>query len=157
MFRKKPDIPAPSELYGEHTLMRVSAAFHFAVGAVGYPLLELWWRGRTHPSMALAGGAVMLYASLLAYRPMRRFERSILITLFTLFVELLLGVIFNIWLGCNVWDYSRFRLHLFGQICPVYAALWFLLSFPVAFFTQKSTAVLRHLLLRRQQTKKAGM
>lgn len=157
MLRKKTVPPSPDELYGEHTLKRVSAAFHFAVGAVGYPLLELLWRGRTHPSMALAGGAVMLYASLLSYRPMRRIEKSILITLFTLLVELLLGVIFNIWLGCNVWDYSRFRLHLFGQICPVYAGIWFLLSFPIAVFTQKSTAVLRHLLLRKQKRKEAGM
>ena len=28
----------------------------FLIGAVGYPLLELAWRGHTHPSMALAGG-----------------------------------------------------------------------------------------------------
>ena len=28
----------------------------FLIGAVGYPALEVLWRGRTHPSMALAGG-----------------------------------------------------------------------------------------------------
>ena len=28
----------------------------FLLGAVGYPLLELCWRGRTHPTMSLAGG-----------------------------------------------------------------------------------------------------
>ncbi len=157
MLQKKYDISIRDALREERMQKRISAAFHFAVGAVGYPLLELLWRGRTHPSMALAGGAVMLYASLLAYRPMRGIERSILITLFTLLVELLLGVIFNIWLGCNVWDYSRFRVHFLGQICPVYAALWFLLSFPIACFTRKSTAVLHHLICRIQKCKQAKM
>ena len=33
---------------------------YFLLGAIGYPLLELCWRGRTHPSMALAGGLTTL-------------------------------------------------------------------------------------------------
>ena len=36
----------------------------FLVGAVGYPALEMLWRRRTHPSMALAGGAGMALQSL---------------------------------------------------------------------------------------------
>ena len=28
----------------------------FLAGAAAYPMLELAWRGRTHPAMALAGG-----------------------------------------------------------------------------------------------------
>ena len=29
----------------------------FLAGAAAYPMLEMAWRGRTHPAMALAGGA----------------------------------------------------------------------------------------------------
>ena len=28
----------------------------FLAGAAAYPMVELAWRGRTHPAMALAGG-----------------------------------------------------------------------------------------------------
>ena len=37
----------------------------FWIGAAGYPLIELWWRGRTHPSMALAGGLAMSWLGFL--------------------------------------------------------------------------------------------
>ena len=35
----------------------------FLLGALGYPAIEILWRGYTHPTMALAGGisAVLLY------------------------------------------------------------------------------------------------
>ena len=35
--------------------------------------------------------------------------------------------------GCRlgVWDYSRRKGNLLGQICPLYSALWFLLCIPV--------------------------
>ena len=29
----------------------------FLAGAAAYPMVEMAWRGRTHPAMALAGGA----------------------------------------------------------------------------------------------------
>ena len=32
----------------------------FAAGGVGYCALETLWRGRTHPSMALCGGTVLV-------------------------------------------------------------------------------------------------
>ncbi len=43
-------------------------------------------------------------------------------------VEFLFGFIFNIKLHKNVWDYSRFRHHLYGQVCLPYALLWGLLG-----------------------------
>ena len=39
-------------------------------------------------------------------------------------VELVFGIIFNIWLKMNVWAYSNIPFNLFGQICPVFSLLW---------------------------------
>ena len=40
--------------------MKKQTAGLFLVGAGGYCLLELLWRGRTHWTMALTGGAVLV-------------------------------------------------------------------------------------------------
>lgn len=42
-------------------------------------------------------------------------------------VELAAGLILNVWLGLNVWDYSHLPFNLWGQICPQFAAVWWLL------------------------------
>lgn len=42
-------------------------------------------------------------------------------------VELAAGVILNIWLGLDIWDYSHLPFNLWGQICPQFAAVWWFL------------------------------
>ena len=39
-------------------------------------------------------------------------------------VELIFGVILNMWLGLNLWDYSDSFLNLWGQICLLNSVLW---------------------------------
>ena len=46
-------------------------------------------------------------------------------------VEFAAGCVVNKLLGLDVWDYSDEQGNLFGQICPLYAILWFLLCIPV--------------------------
>lgn len=43
-------------------------------------------------------------------------------------IELAIGVVFNIMLGENVWDYSNMPLNFLGQICVPFSLLWLLLS-----------------------------
>jgi len=43
-------------------------------------------------------------------------------------VELIAGLIVNVWLGLNVWNYNNLRFNFIGQICLEYSFLWFLLS-----------------------------
>lgn len=43
-------------------------------------------------------------------------------------VELVFGIIFNIFLNMKVWDYSRMPFNFLGQICPFYSVLWGFLS-----------------------------
>ena len=73
----------------------------FAVGAAGYPCIEILARGHTHWSMALLGGACVL------------------------------ALVVNLALGWQVWDYSREFGNVLGQICPLYSFFWFLLCLPV--------------------------
>lgn len=42
-------------------------------------------------------------------------------------VELAAGLILNIWLGLNIWDYSRLPFNLWGQVCPQFTAVWWFL------------------------------
>ena len=111
--------------------LRTDARF-FLFGALGYPALEILWRGDTHPTMALAGGisAVLLFSINRRLAPgsllLRLLASGAAITL----TELLFGVIFNLGFGCNVWDYSLLPLNLLGQICLPYSLLWCLLALP---------------------------
>ena len=43
-------------------------------------------------------------------------------------IELIFGIIFNVILKKNVWDYSKLPFNLGGQVCARYSALWGLLS-----------------------------
>lgn len=43
--------------------------------------------------------------------------------------EFVAGVVLNLWLCLNVWDYSDLPFNLLGQICPQYAIVWWGLCF----------------------------
>ena len=45
--------------------------------------------------------------------------------------ELAAGLVLNIWLGLDIWDYSALPCNLMGQICVRFTALWCLLAGPV--------------------------
>ncbi len=105
----------------------------FLAGSCGYPALELLWRGRTHYSMALAGGLCMVLINKICCGrlrespiPFRCFAGSAIIT----GVEFAVGLVFNGWMGLNVWNYSNMPLNLMGQVCLPYSVLWFGLSLP---------------------------
>ena len=116
----------------------------FAVGGVGYGLLELLWRGRTHWTMLLAGGLCAQILYTLACRcPWRRWQKCLAAGALITTVEFLTGVLVNLRLGWNVWDYSDRRFHLLGQICPLYTFLWTALSAPVLYLCARVEKKLR--------------
>lgn len=49
-------------------------------------------------------------------------------TVFVLIIELLSGYVLNVKLGLHIWDYSHLPLNILGQVCPQFAAAWYLLS-----------------------------
>ena len=105
--------------------------FIFLIGAVGYCLLEILWRGYTHPSMGIAGGISLIgiyYINTLLYknsRILRAFICSIMITV----TELLFGIFLNIILKLDVWNYSNLPLNFLGQICIPFSFVWFSISY----------------------------
>ena len=103
----------------------------FALGAVIYGLVEIVVRGYTHWTMALTGGAVMVLINLINQtKGMSLLIRCLLGTAVITSLEFSVGMIVNIGLGWNVWDYSQRPFNLFGQICPQFCLAWFFISIP---------------------------
>jgi uncharacterized membrane protein len=50
-------------------------------------------------------------------------------------VEFAVGIVVNIFLGLNVWDYSSVPGNILGQICPAFTLLWFLVSIPASYLS----------------------
>lgn len=114
----------------------------FSIGAFGYGLLEILWRGYTHWSMLSAGGICFVFFANLN----EKFKRTSLLfkafigSMFITGIELIFGVIFNILLKKNVWDYSKMPLNFGGQICAFFSFLWLILSIifiPLAGYVNK--------------------
>lgn len=105
----------------------------FGFGFFGYGLIEIIWRGRTHPSMSLAGGITFCILTAISekLKPFNFLYRCILGGIFITFVELIFGTVVNLWLKSDVWDYSMFPINFAGQICITYSVLWCFLSAPI--------------------------
>jgi uncharacterized membrane protein len=101
-------------------------ALFFIIGAVGYAAIETIWRGHTHWSMMIAGGLCFILFSLVAQKLRNKglFIKAAVCALGVTLIEFSFGVIFNLWLKMNVWDYSNMKFNLLGQICPMFTVLW---------------------------------
>lgn len=102
----------------------------FLTGGFGYNILELLWRGRTHPSMFFAGGLclVLIYNISQFFKELSLVKKSLLSSFAITAVEIVTGVIVNVKMNLHVWDYSVLPLNIIGQISLIYSFLWFLLS-----------------------------
>lgn len=97
------------------------------VGGLVYYLIEIFYRGHSHPSMFILGGLCLVLVGLLnnIFSFNMYFELQILIgDIVVLIGEFITGLIVNVWLGLNVWDYSNMKFNIMGQICPQFALLW---------------------------------
>lgn len=113
--------------------------FLFLFGAAGYSIIELIWKGSTHWSMAIDGGICLIMISIINNRLKDRslLLRAFFCALFITAVELVTGIIFNLYLKMDIWDYSDRFMNLYGQICLLYSFLWFLLSCVILYVTQR--------------------
>ncbi len=103
----------------------------FSLGAVIYGLVEIVVRGYTHWTMALAGGTVLvIFNAISKNRKINFLMRCLIGALVITAVEFTVGMIVNVGLGWNVWDYSDKPFNVFGQICPFFTAGWFFISIP---------------------------
>lgn len=120
----------------------------FALGAVIYGLIEVVSRGYTHWTMALTGGAVMVLLNLINQSgKLNIFARCLLGAAVITSLEFAVGMVVNVALGWNVWDYSDKALNLYGQICPLFSLGWFFLSIPafwICGFVEEKMSVRNH-------------
>lgn len=104
----------------------------FLIGGGVYALLEILWRGYTHWTMFLLGGACFVIMGLLnEYKIPWHWcllRQSIVSACVITASEFVTGCIVNIHLGWQVWDYSDLPFNLYGQICLYYFLLWIPLS-----------------------------
>lgn len=100
--------------------------FNAWMGAAGYPCLELLWRGRTHPTMALAGALGAGIIRRCGEMKGRPWKRAAMAAAGITGVELALGLLFN--RQHQIWDYRRLKGNCMGQICPRYFCIWLLLA-----------------------------
>jgi hypothetical protein len=108
----------------------------FLIGGVGYGLIELIWRGRTHFSMVITGGACLVAICAVNEKMRERhvFLRAAVCAAAITAAEFAVGMLVNRALGMGVWDYSGMAGNILGQICPLYSFLWFLLCVPICSF-----------------------
>ena len=103
----------------------------FILVGAAYGLLETLFRGYTHWTMVLTGGACVLTLYLLSgwllsmNLVLSAMAGAVIITIY----EFCVGVIVNLRLGWDVWDYSSLPGYILGQICPTFTLAWFMLCF----------------------------
>ncbi len=108
----------------------------FLIGALGYPLLEIAWRGRTHPSMALAGGlgAVLIHGINQTKHALP--TKILLCGAGITAIEAACGLVWN--RRHQVWDYRHMPLNWSGQICLPFSLAWCGLSAAYLLLSQAS-------------------
>lgn len=108
----------------------------FLIGGSIYVLIEIVYRGFSHISMFIVGG--ICFVLICSINDIFSFKLplisqmligSILVTS----VELLSGIIINILLKLNVWDYSFNPFNFLGQVCLQASVAWFFLSLPAIY------------------------
>ncbi len=106
--------------------------FLFLVGGTLYFFIEILFRGYSHPSMFICGGICFVLIGLI--NEFKTFKlplvwQMLISSIIITSIEFITGLIVNLWLGLNVWDYSSRPFNILGQICLLYTILWFFLSF----------------------------
>ena len=98
----------------------------FIIGGIGYMLIELLFRGRTHITMFFAGGLSLLMFFIIEekFKASPLLLKAFLASLSVTFIELIFGILFNLIFDMKVWDYSDRMFNLFGQICPLFSFAW---------------------------------
>lgn len=124
--------------------------FLFLTGGFLYGGIEIISRGYSHVSMLVAGGICFVLIGSLneVYSwKMSIVSQMAISALIITAVELVVGVVVNLWLKLGVWDYSRQPYNFLGQICLLYTNLWFLLSLPAIVLDD----YLRYLLMKEEK------
>ena len=105
----------------------------FLIGGLVCIGIEIGFRGYTHWSMFILGGLCLVIVGLLNEVPLfpKNFgliPQGILGSIVITVLEFITGLIVNVWLGWDIWDYSDLPLNIMGQICLPFTLAWFALA-----------------------------
>ena len=105
--------------------------FLFMIGGFAYGAIENLSRGYSHISMFIAGGICFILIGELNEQvswdlPLvgQMAISAVIITL----IEFITGLVVNIWLQLNVWDYSELPYNILGQVSLLFTIIWFFIS-----------------------------
>lgn len=113
-------------------LTTIKCLILFAIFGFIYYGIELWARnGYSHPAMIAVGGICGVIVGLINEdfdydMPLlwQMFVGAFYITI----IEFVSGLILNVLLGLDIWNYSSKPLNLYGQICLENSVYWYFLS-----------------------------
>ena len=110
----------------------------FNIIGIIYIFVEVVWKALTEPGLNLFGhtslwmyliggicGIIVGYLN--EATRLKVWQQTISGTGIILLIEFCSGLIFNVWLGLDLWDYSELPFNLMGQISLPFALCWFLL------------------------------
>ena len=103
----------------------------FLMGGMIYFAIEVAYKGDSHYSMFITGGAAfVLIGGINCYfdRDMPLVFQMLCSAVIITLLEFISGAIVNLWLHLNVWDYSGIPFNFMGQICPRFFVIWFFIS-----------------------------
>ena len=124
----------------------ISNVCSFLLGGLFYILLEMAWRGRSHVSMFITGGfCCMVLAALFLRQEMSWPLRFIVSGLVISSAEFLTGVLVNIRLKKQVWDYRLLPCNLYGQVCLSCSLLWCCMALPIYLLGLYIQTLMNHL------------
>ncbi len=109
-------------------VITAKGAFSFMMGCGGYSIIEILYRGYSHPVMSVVGGVcgVMIYFLSISRL---NYAFSVILSGFGItLIELLTGIVSNLMLGLAIWDYSELKYNFLGQISVKYSLMWLILS-----------------------------
>lgn len=110
-------------------------------GGIAYFYMEIMFRGYSHYSMIICGGFCFLFAGKtglsILYEKSRFFIVKIMAAsaLIITTLEFVTGLIVNVVFDLEVWDYSRVKGNIMGQVCLPYTFLWGVLGLLCVYMT----------------------
>ena len=112
-------------------LQRQIAKYTFLVwfGGSTYVTLEVFWRARSHWTMFVLAAVVFIMIGLLneIWAKWNLLIQTLVGTDIATVLEFITGLVVNVILRWDVWDYSNLPGNIMGQICPQFMILWALI------------------------------
>ncbi|WP_285946761.1 putative ABC transporter permease [Thomasclavelia cocleata] len=114
-------------------MRKIKPLILIVIGGLIYSIIEIIYRGYTHWTMILVGGLAFYFIGCLNEHiswNMPLYQQMIIGSAIVTVLEFMAGMIVNIILQWNVWDYSNVPFNVMGQICLPFSIIWFFLSLP---------------------------